>query len=516
MQKIAGVLIPLFSLRASSDFGIGEILHLPAMVDFVLAMGHSAIQLLPLGETSIAEASPYSAMSAFSIDPLFISGAGLRGVSGAIRNSRKIVGIAARFVPRDRVRSAKSPLLELAWSRFKDRGARSHREGFEAFQSEHRGWLQDYSLFRALKERFDWRSWEEWPEAIRRREPEALFGARAAMADQVGMYSYFQFLAFRQWLEARVYAEERGVLLGGDLAFSPARDSADVWANQHIFRLDRFVGAPPDAFNARGQRWGLPMPDWNKMREDNFAWWRMRIRHSAMLYDLIRLDHVVGVFRTYSFPADPAAAGEFFPADENAQHEQGEAFLKMVLEEVGASRLIAEDLGTIPPFVRQSLTRNNVPGFKVLRWEKQNWDTPQEHYVPPQRYPELAVATTGTHDTTTVLQWWRDTSLKERRQLVVGLALDGQVNPRLRYLNLQSLDAILAALYRAPSEFVLTPIQDLFGWTARINTPGTVTDRNWHYRLPLTFEKLRASRAITSQQDQLKKIATISDRLPRA
>jgi len=187
-----------------------------------------------------------------------------------------------------------------------------------------------------------------------------------------------------------------------------------------------------------------------------------------------------------------------------------------VLEEVGASRLIAEDLGTIPPFVRQSLTRNNVPGFKVLRWEKQNWDTPQEHYVPPQRYPELAVATTGTHDTTTVLQWWRDTSLKERRQLVVGLALDGQVNPRLRYLNLQSLDAILAALYRAPSEFVLTPIQDLFGWTARINTPGTVTDRNWHYRLPLTFEKLRASRAITSQQDQLKKIATISDRLPRA
>ncbi|HEY2663939.1 MAG TPA: 4-alpha-glucanotransferase, partial [Candidatus Binataceae bacterium] len=277
MQKIAGVLIPLFSLRDASDFGIGEILHLPAMVDFVLAMDHSAIQLLPLGETSIAEASPYSAMSAFSIDPLFISGAALRGVSGAIRNSRKIAG-TARFVPRDRVRSAKSPLLELAWSRFKERGSRRHRDGFEAFQAAHRGWLPDYSLFRALKERFGWRSWEEWPEEIRRRQAEALALARVEMADRIGMYSYFQFLAFHQWLEARVYAEERGVLLGGDLAFSPALDSADVWANQHIFRLDRFVGAPPDAFNAFGQRWGLPMPDWTKMREDDFAWWRMRIR----------------------------------------------------------------------------------------------------------------------------------------------------------------------------------------------------------------------------------------------
>jgi 4-alpha-glucanotransferase len=238
----------------------------------------------------------------------------------------------------------------------------------------------------------------------------------------------------------------------------------------------------------------------------------MRIRHASMLYDLIRLDHVVGVFRTYSFPADPRLAGEFFPADENAQREQGEAFLKMVLEEADSSRLIAEDLGTIPPFVRESLSRRGVPGYKVLRWEKENWGTPDERYVPPARYPELAVATTGTHDTETILQWWRNASSKERHEFVVGLSLDGRVNPRLRYLNLEALTAILDAVYRAPSEFVITPIQDLFGWTARINTPGTVGDRNWHYRLPLTLEHLRASRAIASQVDRLRKIATASDR----
>jgi len=514
MQKIAGVLVPLFSLRDSSDLGVGEILQLPPMIDFVLTMGHRAIQLLPLGETSIGESSPYSVMSAFSIDPLFISASALPGIARALRSSRKTAG-SARFVPRDRVRSAKLALLELAWSRFKGRAARRDRNDFEAFQATHHGWLHDYGLFRALKERFDWRSWEEWPDGIRRREPGVLAEARAEMADQIGMYAYFQFLAFRQWLEVRVYAGERSVLLGGDLAFSPARDSCDVWANQHIFRLDRSVGAPPDAFNALGQRWGLPMPDWNAMRLDNLAWWRMRIRHASMLYDLIRLDHIVGVFRTYSFPADPRLGGEFFPADENAQREQGETFLKMVLEETSSSRLIAEDLGTIPPFVRESLKRHGVPGYKVLRWEKENWGTPDERYVPPARYPELAVATTGTHDTEPILRWWRDSSYKERHEFVVGLSLDGRVNPRIRYLNLEALTAILDAVYRAPSEFVITPIQDLFGWTARINTPGTVGDRNWHYRLPLTLERLRASRAIASQADRLKKIAAASDRANR-
>jgi 4-alpha-glucanotransferase len=309
----------------------------------------------------------------------------------------------------------------------------------------------------------------------------------------------------------REYAASHGVKLGGDLAFSPCADSAEVWANQNDFDLARTVGAPPDDFNPNGQRWGLPMPNWERMRSNGFKLMRARVRHARSLYDLIRIDHVVGLYRTFNFGADPDEPGIFTPADEDQQRIHGEEIVRIIKEEAGATEIIAEDLGTVPPWVRDSLTSLGVPGYKVMQWERVNWGRPDEAFRSPATYPELSVATTGTHDTESLTTWWREQPIPEREKLVHALGLAGQVNPRA-ILDESTRDAILTALYAAPSRMVIIPIQDLFGWTARINRPGTVTESNWTYRLPLSMERLRRSHAIKSRVAKLREIAIRANR----
>lgn len=505
MKKTAAVLIPLFSLRTGDDLGRGEIGGLPPFIDFALAMGHRAVQLLPLGETAPDETSPYSALSVFAIDPLYISAAAL---SASATRARHAGRLAPPWSPgaRERLRAVKLPMLEAAYQRFAKRDFRRERADLERFADENRRWLPDYALFRALKDRFRWASWENWPAELRDRERGALESARRELAEPIRRYCHWQFLAYRQWRAVRDHATARGALLGGDLSFSPGLDSAEVWANQELFRLDRLVGAPPDAFSAKGQRWRLPMPNWPRMRAEGFAWWRMRMRQARALFDLIRVDHVVGFYRTYSFGADPEAPGEFYPAGEAAQREQGEAFIRMAIEEVGAGALMAEDLGTVPPWVRASLTELGVPGFKVMRWEKREWGTPGESFIAPAAYPPLSVATTGTHDTESLTVWWRDLAAGERRQLTEVFGLESRVDARRRMLDPDALDALLEAVYAAPSRLVIAPIQDLFGWSARINLPGAISPHNWSWRLPLAIERLRASPAISKRLERVRAI----------
>ncbi|HEY6418524.1 MAG TPA: 4-alpha-glucanotransferase, partial [Candidatus Binataceae bacterium] len=390
LPRSAGILIPLFSLRTREDLGRGEILDLKSMIDFALAMGHRVIQLLPIDETSAEELSPYSALSIFAIDPIYISVHSIDGVGPVVmRRARKAVG-PSRVVPRAIARNEKLKLLERAF-RASRRGPESNgpdAPAFDAFVEANRDWLYDYALFRALKERFAWKPWEEWRAEIARRDTDALKAARRDLASAIAMYTYWQFLAHQQWTAMRAYATARGVTLGGDLAFSPGHDSAEVWANQSIFDLTRTVGAPPDAFNLRGQRWGLPMPNWARMRAQGFRFWRARARRASALYDLIRIDHVVGLYRTFNFGVDAEAdaPGEFAPVNEDAQRTQGEEVMRAIKEEVGATEVVAEDLGTVPPWVRESLTAMGVPGYKVLQWERKNWDQPNESYISPAAY----------------------------------------------------------------------------------------------------------------------------------
>lgn len=506
LPRAAGVLIPLFSLRTRNDLGCGEILDIIPFLQFALAMLHRIVQLLPLNETSPGEASPYNALSVFAIDPLYISLDGVAGIPGADIEQARAICDGRRSVPRGRIRTVKLALLEQSFRNFVDCGGPKEHAALDSFVDSNRGWLDDYALFRALKERFGWAAWERWPEELKSRDAASLAAVRDDLAQSIRMYTYWQFIAHRQWAEVRAAAAARGALLGGDLAFSPARDSAEVWANQDLFRLDRFVGAPPDAFSSTGQRWGLPMPDWERMRFNNFAWWRNRVRHASSLFDLFRIDHVVGLYRTFSFGRDPDEPGAFWPESPEDQRAQGEAFLRMVLYEAGGAGVIAEDLGVIPPFVRKSLVALGIPGYKVMRWEKEGWGTVEERYLSPIEYPELSLATTGTHDTETFTVWWRDAGEDERRQLATALELEDRVNPNRACLAGADLESILEKLYAAPSWLVIVPIQDLFGWDVRINLPGTVLDSNWAYRLPLTLERLSRSFAIRARQANLRAI----------
>ena len=211
----------------------------------------------------------------------------------------------------------------------------------------------------------------------------ALTRARCDLRLRVLFYEYLQWVAFSQWQDAR--AELAGIAVFGDLPFMVSCDSADVWARQNQFDLDASVGVPPDAFSETGQDWGLPVYRWDVHADDDFGWLRERAQRCADLYDGYRVDHVVGFYRTYVIPH--AGAPYFQPAEEAQQIEQGERLMQVFCS--GGQRVIAEDLGTVPAFVRQSLARMGIPGFKVLRWER-DFDQPACPFRDPETYPSVS------------------------------------------------------------------------------------------------------------------------------
>jgi 4-alpha-glucanotransferase len=512
LQRLAGVLVPLFSLRTSDDLGRGEIKGLIPMADLALALGHRAIQLLPIDETAPGETSPYSAMSVLAIDPLYISAHGLEGIDIAdIDTARASAGAGA---PLDvvKLKAARMDLLTKSSGLFAANKNHETHQAFEEFEHRNRDWLHDYTLFRALKEKFRWSKWSSWPDGLNHRTPEALEAATRELTQEIRTYSYIQFVAHRQWSQVRAELAKRGVLLGGDIAFSPSLESAEVWANQEMFDLGRTVGAPPDAFSKNGQRWGLPMPNWALMRADGYSLIRTRTRHARELFDLLRIDHVVGLFRTYAFGLDFVAPGAFDPPEQAAQLAQGEEIIRAVKEEAGPLEIFAEDLGTIPPFVRESLVALGVPGYKVMRWER-DWNVAGQPFIDPSTYPELSVATTGTHDTETMVEWWRDETIDERRRFIEALRVAQAIDPRKPSLDARAVEAILSSLYAAPSRLTIAPVQDLFGWDTRINMPGTINSVNWKWQLPFALDCWRENVALLPRITAIRAIAARTQRI---
>ena len=314
-------------------------------------------------------------------------------------------------------------------------------------------------------------------------------------------HQYLQWIAASQWRRARQQAH--GVALFGDLPFMVDGDSADVWARQHQFDLDMAVGAPPDAFSATGQDWGMPLYNWEVLAAEDFRWLRERARRSADLYDGYRIDHLVGFYRSYG---RSRATGEarFTPADEPAQLALGERLLE-VFRSAG-SEIIAEDLGTVPDFVRESLARSGVPGFRVFRWER-CWHTEGQPFRDPSQYPRASVASSGTHDTEPQIDWWEHASADEREKVIrlpaIQQAAHGAdlrhatYNPAVR-------DALLEALFASNSDLMLVPIQDAFGWRDRINEPATITEQNWSYKLPWLVDKLDDVPEARERKDQMR------------
>ena len=497
MSRTAGVLIPLFSLRSATDWGVGEISDLLPFARWSAGAGVGVVQVLPVAEAARGQNSPYAALSAFAIDPVYLAIDGLddfaaAGGHDALAPADRTLLAEVRRSPAVRwneVRALKTRALELAFQSFVrtewQRKTRRARE-LERFAREQAIWIDDYALFVAIHdEQMGGRSWLEWPAPLRDREPGAMADTRATLSERVLFRVWLQWLCDRQWHAARRGANAVGVELAGDIPFMVAGDSADVWARRDDFRLDARVGVPPDAFSATGQDWGLPVYRWAEMEAGGHVWMTSRSERMADLYGLYRVDHVVGLYRTYYFP-DDGSPPAFVPADETVQVANGEAMMALFSRR---ARVIAEDLGVVPDFIRTSLDALEIPGYRVQRWERE-WNLPGQPFRDPAGWPAVSVATSGTHDTDSLADWYESLGAEDRRALLALPALAALRERAPVRFDDGVRDALLELLYGSSSDLLLLPFQDLLGQRERVNVPGTVNDQNWTYRMPTTISAL--------------------------
>jgi 4-alpha-glucanotransferase len=516
----AGALVPLFSIPSRDSWGIGEIPDLPLFAEWMHDAGLSVVQLLPVNEMGDNQTSPYSALSAMAIDPIYIA---LREVpeffawgGEAALSDEEVDQLeqarTAATVDYATVRALKNRALRGSFDAFYDREWQSgspRADALRAYMEREGWWLDDYALFRALHAESGGQYWIEWDEGIRTRQPEAIRAARGRLEHEVLYYTWLQMVADEQWERARDDCDALGVAILGDFPFMVSGDSADVWSRQQEFRIDASVGVPPDAFSETGQDWGLPVYRWDVLEAGGYEWMHMRARRCAELYDGFRVDHLVGFYRT--FVREKNGETYFVPAEEPAQLAQGERLLDIFRESDAA--LIAEDLGVVPDFVRQSLERMHVPGMKVMRWERE-WEAEGQPFKDPSAYPPLSVAISGTHDTETMAEWWDNAGGEERARVIelpavveAAIQIDETYSDRLR-------DALLTCLYGAGSDLLLMPLQDIFGWTDRINTPAVVSDENWSWRLPWPVDRMRDERDAMERAEFLEHLSRTSRRHP--
>jgi 4-alpha-glucanotransferase len=492
-RKSAGLLIPLFSIRTGEEWGVGEYPDLVTFAKWARTGGFRWLLTLPLLEPSPGQESPYSSASFFALDPLYIALrdvpefkalGGIQSLDGRERLTLDAVSASAS-VDHAGIRWLKGRVLARCFESFEAEGKTERRAAFDAFVKEQAAWLEPYVLFRTLKEAHP-ESWRSWPEGLRDRTPSVIEAFKTKHARSLAYRRYLQWTAFTQLQAARGGMHEVGVALAGDEPFLVADDSADVWANREGYRFDATVGAPPDAFSADGQEWGLPPYKWDALKKDGYALFAARGAHTARLYDAVRIDHVVGLYRTYHRPIDKSEHF-FYPDVQADQLAQGEAVLEAFRK--SGTEILAEDLGVIPPFVRLSLQRLGIPGYRVFRWEQE-----QGRFRDPETWPELSVATTGTHDTESSLDWWQELPEWERKSALVLPKLR-EAAPTLDEKNPGRMSeamwrALLATVIESPSRAVLLPVQDVLRVRDRINTPNTVGPENWSHRLSWTVSAL--------------------------
>ncbi|MEO8179322.1 MAG: 4-alpha-glucanotransferase [Deltaproteobacteria bacterium] len=501
-RRRAGVVIPLFSIRSQSGWGLGEISDIPRFATWAQAAGFSVLQLLPVNELSGADPSPYSALSAFALDPMYLSfddcedfkRAGGRDALAPELRTRLEAAMSSRLVDWGTLRAAKRAASALAFARFlrnewQEKTPRA--EQLAAFMKNHRSWLDDYALFIVLHDVFG-TSWLDWPPGLRERDPGAIAHAREEHKDALLRAKWLQWQLDLQWRRARRDASALGVDLMGDLPFMVGVDSADVWSNRHLFRIDLRVGTPPDQFSDTGQDWGLPVYNWRAMAENDFSWIKARAMRAGELFSIYRIDHAIGFYRTYFRSSDGKSSG-FTPADEAAQLALGERLMRLMTR---WAEVIAEDLGTVPPFLRPSLEKLGVAGYRVLRWE-----TDEDNYRNPSSWPAVSVCTNSTHDTDTTAEWYDGLSRDERERLrtIPSLAALDPDKP----FDSSTRDLFLHAIYDAPSTLALVLLPDALGTRDRINTPGTVDPANWGYRMEMTIDDLAADGETTERLAQL-------------
>ncbi len=482
LGRRAGLLLPLSSVRGRSG-GLGSYADAGRVAEWLLGAGCSLWQLLPLSEVSPGQDSPYAASSSSALEPVYVDLHSVTDLEGLAPDEETELA-RLRREPRvdfEGYRRVKRTALQRAFRLFRQRERGTPRErAFREFRAAQAGWIEDWALYRALHDERR-RSWRDWEPPLRGRDPAALDETRSRLRERIDELAYVQWIADAQWRAGRAEANGKGVRVLGDLPFMVAEDSSDVWSFQQLFRFDATVGVPPDAYSADGQDWGLPVPRWEEMRAADDPWLHRRAERAAQLYDAFRVDHVVGLYRTYARPIDKSPP-IFIPPDEPSQREQGERVLQLLGEK---AEVLAEDLGTVPDFVRASLAEQEIPGTKVLRWEN-------DRGVPRDvtKFSHVSVAVTGTHDTEALATWWEGLEDWERELQLEQPQLKRLRGPGQTRYTPETKAALLELAYVSASDALLTPVTDALGWRDRMNTPGTVGPQNWTFRLPWTLDEL--------------------------
>jgi 4-alpha-glucanotransferase len=486
--RASGILLHPTSLP--SRFGIGDLGESAyRFVDFLSKAKQSLWQILPLGPTGYGN-SPYACYSAFAGNTLLISPERL--VADGLLNSQDLndpPAFSPTTVDYDRVDEFKHQLLARAFERFKSERPGAIVTTFAAFCDAESSWLDDYALFRALKDVNGGKQWNEWEQPFVRRESEAISCAQTSLADQIAAHKFYQFLFFRQWLELKQYCNERNIKLFGDIPIFVAQDSADVWKDPDQFKLDSdrspivVAGVPPDYFSKTGQLWGNPIYDWSRMQTNGFEWWIRRVEASLRQVDLVRIDHFRGFAACWEIPGGDKTAerGQWVAAP-------GRELFEAIRERLGDLPIVAEDLGVITPDVEALRDDFGFPGMRVLQF---GFGGDAASLNLPHNYQANLAAYTGTHDNDTTVGWF------------------GKLEPDTREFCLKYLDSdaeeinwdLIRSVYASVANMAVVPLQDVIGLgsEARMNLPNS-TEHNWSWRFQegeLTAEMGARLRSLT-------------------
>jgi len=469
-ERASGILLHPTCLPGA--YGIGDLG--PAAyrwVDWLAGSGCKLWQVLPLGPTGYGD-SPYQCFSAFAGNPYLISPEFL--LRDNLLHSNDLSqhpDFNLERVDFGALIPWKLNLLELAFIRFSS-GSGKIRDEFDSFRARNASWLEDYSLFMAIKEAHGGGSWEGWPEALVRRDPAALEETRKSLDTSIKRFAFYQFAFFRQWNALRDHARQKGVRIVGDIPIFVANDSADVWSHPELFCLDAdlkpsgVAGVPPDYFSATGQMWGNPLYRWEAHKSSGYKWWLERLRASLELVDILRIDHFRGFVDYWEIPAGNATAevGRWKPGP-------GANFFSAVAANLGVDLpIIAEDLGLITPDVTRLRDKFGLAGMKVLQFGFSGPDNP----FLPHSYPQNCIVYTGTHDNDTSRGWY-------------GSAPENEKDFARRYLEIDGSDIawdLIRTAWKSTAVFAFAPMQDFMnlGSEARFNYPSRVGG-NWEWRM---------------------------------
>ena len=466
----AGILLPISSLP--SKYGIGTFgQEAYRFVDQLVDAQQTFWQVLPVGPTSFGD-SPYQSFSAFAGNPYFIDLEYL--VQEGLLTKEDIAsrewGVEPSDVAYATIYNNRFDVLRIAYNNSEHKDTDEYVE----FCENNTYWLDDYSFYMALKNKFDNKSWSDWDEDIKFRKQDALDKYQKELQDDIDFWKFCQFKFYAQWMELKEYANEKGIQIIGDIPLYVSMDSSDVWVHGRLFELDEsknpinVAGVPPDCFSETGQRWGNPLYDWDAMEKENFTWWRERMKANAALYDVIRIDHFIGVVRYYRIPSECPTAMEGA-----WKKGPGKKLTDAIQESIGESKIIAEDLGLVVQSVRDLMEETGWPGMKIMQFA---FDGSNVNSNLPHTYTNSNVLVYGgTHDNETLVGFFDGLEEEDMEYAYKYLGVSSKKEvPR----------AVIRSAYASTADVAIMQMQDILELdnTARMNLPSSV-GQNWRWRL---------------------------------